>query len=196
MLAFIIRRLLQAVIVMLTVGGLAFYMFHHLGDPINSLVGIDTPLEQREALREKLGLNDPAPIQFVRYVGRVVQGDFGLSYRMSEPVMKVFLTRLPATLELSFVAAMVALVLGVGLGVYTGLYPRHWSSRFFLTVSLVGISLPPFLIGILLILVFAVWLGWLPSFGRGDVVNLGGWSTGFLTASRSEERRVGKECRL
>jgi peptide/nickel transport system permease protein len=195
MLAFIIRRLLQAVIVMLTVGAIAFSLFHYVGDPINSLVGIDTPMEQRVQLREKLGLDDPAVFQFARYMGDAVQGKFGLSYRMSQPVMQVIKQRLPATLELSFVAAIIALVVGVGLGVYTGLFPRRSTSRFFLTVSLIGISLPPFLTGILLIMVFSVactfWapeIGLsggicLPSFGRGDTVDLGGWTTGFLTAS-------------
>ncbi len=195
MLAFIIRRLLQAVIVMLTVGAIAFSLFHYVGDPINSLVGIDTPMEDRVALRAKLGLDDPAVIQFARYIGDAAQGKFGLSYRMSQPVMNVIKQRLPATLELSFVAAIIALVVGVGMGVYTGLFPRRSSSRFFLTISLVGISLPPFLTGILLIMVFSVactiWApeiglspGFcLPSFGRGDTVDLGGWTTGFLTTS-------------
>jgi peptide/nickel transport system permease protein len=195
MLAFIIRRLLQAVIVMITVGAIAFSLFHYVGDPINSLVGIDTPMEDRVKLRLKLGLDDPAIIQFARYMGDAVQGKFGLSYRLSRPVMDVIRERLPATLELSFVAALIALVVGVGLGVFTGLYPRRSLSRFFLTISLVGVSLPPFLVGILLIMVFSVactsWsegLGLtnaicLPSFGRGDTVDLGGWTTGFLTGS-------------
>jgi peptide/nickel transport system permease protein len=181
MLAFIIRRLFQGVIVMLAVALIAFSLFNFVGDPINSLVGVDTPLDERERLREQLGLNDPFPIQFGRFVLNGVQGNFGLSYRMSEPVMGVIGSRLPATVELSFVAAVIALVLGVGLGVFTGLYPRAAASRFFLTISLIGVSLPTFLIGILLILVFAVWLGVLPSFGRGDVVALGWWTSGFFT---------------
>ncbi|MGE0152384.1 MAG: ABC transporter permease [Reyranellaceae bacterium] len=181
MLAFIIRRLFQGIIVMLAVGLVAFSLFNFVGDPINSLVGIDTPLDEREKLREQLGLNDPFPIQFGRFVLNAVQGDFGLSYRMSEPVMGVIGSRLPATVELSLVAAVIALVLGVGMGVFTGLYPRAALSRIMLTISLVGVSLPTFLTGILLILVFAVWLGMLPSFGRGEVVQIGWWSSGFLT---------------
>ncbi len=183
MLAFIIRRLIQGIIVMLTVGLVAFSLFNFVGDPINSLVGIDTPLDERERLREQLGLNDPFPFQFARFVGNAVQGDFGLSYRMTEPAISVIGSRLAATVELSFVAAVIALVVGVALGVFTGLYPRSPVSRFFLTISLIGVSLPTFLIGILLILVFAVWLGVLPSFGRGEVVSLGWWNTGFLTTS-------------
>ena len=183
MLAFIIRRLFQGIIVMLAVGLVAFSLFNFVGDPINSLVGIDTPLDEREKLREQLGLNDPFPIQFGRFVLNGVLGNFGLSYRMSEPVMRVIGSRLPATVELSLVAAVIALVLGVGMGVFTGLYPRAALSRIFLTVSLVGVSLPTFLTGILLILVFAVWLGVLPSFGRGDVVTFGTWTSGFFTST-------------
>ena len=181
MLAFILRRLAQAVIVMLTVGIVSFFLFRYIGDPINAMVGQDTSMEEREQLREKLGLNDSAPVQFLRFIGNAVQGKFGLSYRTSEPVGRLILERVPATLELSFCAALFILVVGVPMGVYTGLYPRHWSSRLLQTLSLIGVSLPPFLIGILLILIFAVTLHWLPSFGRGQTVDLGWWTTNFLT---------------
>ena len=181
MLAFILRRLLQSIAVLLTVGLVAFSLFRYVGDPINAMVGQDTPAQEREALREKLGLNDPPPVQFVRFIGNAVQGKFGLSYRTSEPVGSMIVERMPATLELSFCAALFALFVGVPMGVYTGLYPNHWSSRLFQAVSLIGISLPTFLIGILLILVFAVWLHWLPSFGRGETVQIGWWTTNFLT---------------
>jgi peptide/nickel transport system permease protein len=158
------------------------------------MVGQDTSMEERIELRKKLGLDDPVPIRFVRFVGKSLQGDFGLSYRVAEPVGRLILERLPATLELSFVAAGFALILGVVLGVYTGLYPTHWSSRLFQAISLVGISLPTFLIGILLIYFFAVEcrgllarLGFdnsycLPSFGRGQTVQFGWWTSGFFTA--------------
>ncbi len=161
---------------------MSFSLFRYVGDPINSMVGQDTPASEREALRERLGLNDAAPIQFLRFIGNAAQGKFGLSYRTSEPVGRMILERLPATLELSFCAAVFALFVGVPMGVYTGLYPKHWSSRLMQAVSLIGISLPTFVIGILLILVFAVWLHWLPSFGRGETVMLfGWWPTNFLT---------------
>jgi peptide/nickel transport system permease protein len=186
MLAFILRRLLQSVAVLLTVGIIAFSLFRYVGDPINAMVGQDTSMEEREALREKLGLNDPAPIQFARFIGNAVQGKFGLSYRTSEPVGRMILERMPATLELSFCAAMFAMLVGIPMGVYTGLYPRHWSSRLFQAVSLIGISLPTFLIGILLILVFSVTLHWLPSFGRGETVQIGWWTTNFLTVKGLE----------
>ena len=186
MLAFILRRLLQSVAVLLTVGIVAFFLFRYVGDPINAMVGQDTSMEEREALREKLGLTDPAPIQFLRFIGNAVQGKFGLSYRTSEPVGRMILERLPATLELSFCAAMFAMLVGIPMGVYTGLYPRHWTSRLFQAVSLIGISLPTFLIGILLILFFSVILHWLPSFGRGETVQIGWWTTNFLTVKGLE----------
>jgi len=181
MIAFIIRRLLQSIAVMLTVAFIAFALFNFVGDPINNMVGQDTTQQDRDQLRQSLGLNDPFFVQFARFVGRAVHGNFGLSYQYARPVSEIIVERLPATLELSFVAALIALMLGVPLGIYTGLHRHSLLSQFFLTVSLVGISLPTFLTGILLILVFAVVLGWLPSFGRGETVALGWWTTGFLT---------------
>jgi peptide/nickel transport system permease protein len=183
MLAFILRRLAQSIAVLLTVGLVSFSLFRYVGDPISGMVGQDTPAQEREALREKLGLNDPAPIQFVRFITNAAQGQFGLSYRTSEPVSRLILERMPATLELSFCAAVFALFVGVPMGVYTGLYPRHWTSRALQAISLIGISLPTFVIGILLILIFAVSLHWLPSFGRGETVQIGWWTTNFLTWS-------------
>ena len=181
MLAFILRRLLQSIAVLLAVGLVSFFLFRYVGDPINAMVGQDTSAQEREALRERLGLNDPAPLQFVRFLGNAAQGKFGLSYRTSEPVSRMILERLPATIELSFCASLFVLFFGIPMGVYTGLYPRHWSSRLLQAVSLIGVSLPTFLIGILLILFFAVILHWLPSFGRGETVTIGWWTTNFLT---------------
>jgi peptide/nickel transport system permease protein len=183
MFAFILRRILQSSAVLLAVGLVAFSLFRYVGDPVNAMVGQDTTMEERDALREKLGLNDPAPVQFFHFIANAARGNFGLSYRTSEPVGRLILERVPATLELSFCAAVFVLFVGVPMGVYTGLYPRHWSSRLLQAVSLIGISLPTFLIGILLILVFAVTLHWLPSFGRGDTVKVGWWVTNFLTVS-------------
>ncbi len=168
---------------MLTVGLIAFSLFNYVGDPINNMVGQDTTLEQRDQLRETLGLNDPFVVQYGRYLVRAAQGDFGMSYRHRVPVADLIAERMPATLELSFVAALLALVIGLPMGVYTGLRRDGLLSKLFLTVSLIGISLPTFLIGILLILFFGVILQWLPTFGRGDVVQIGWWSTGFLTFS-------------
>lgn len=183
MIALVIRRLLQSVLVMLTVAMVAFVLFRFVGDPVAQMVGQETPLSEREEIRERLGLNDPIPLQFARYVGDTAQGKFGISYRIGRPVDDLLRERLPATLELSFVAALFALLVGLPMGVYTALRPDRWLSRVFLTVSLVGISLPTFIIGILLILVFGVILGWLPTFGRGSVVDLGFWTTGLLSLS-------------
>lgn len=183
MIAFIIRRIVQSALVMLAVAFIGFVMFNFVGDPVALIAGTDLPAEQRIELRKTLGLDDPTPVRFARYVANAVQGNFGLSYRTTEPVGRMILDRLPATLELSLIAAIFALAAGIPMGVFSGLYPNHWLSRMMMTVSLIGISLPTFLIGILLIWIFAVLLGWLPSFGRGDVVKIGFWSTGFLTAS-------------
>lgn len=183
MIALVIRRLIQSIVVMLTVALIAFTLFRFVGDPVAQMVGQDTTLQDREQLRENLGLNDPVPLQFARYVGNTVRGKFGISYRIGRPVGSLLAERLPATLELSFVAALFALVVGIPMGIYTALHPERWLSKAFLTVSLIGISLPTFLIGILLILLFGVVLGWLPTFGRGAVVDLGFWSTGLLSVS-------------
>ena len=183
MLAFIIRRLVQSVVVMFFVAFIAFSMFNYVGDPIHQMVGQDTSFEEREKLREALGLNDPAPVQFMRFVGNAVQGEFGLSYQHKRPVAELIAERMPATLELAIVAAMISLGVGVPLGVYTGLHRTGWLSHAAMTFSLVGVSLPTFLVGIILIYLFAVILGWLPSFGRGDVVQIGFWSTGLLTTN-------------
>ena len=183
MLAFILRRLAQSIAVLLAVGLVAFSLFRYVGDPINAMVGQDTSMEDRALLREKLGLNDSPPVQFLRFVSNAARGNFGLSYRTSEPVGRLIFERVPATIELAFCAAIFVLFVGVPMGVYTGLYPKHWSSRLLQTVSLLGVSLPPFLLGILLILVFAVMLHWLPSFGRGQTVQIGWWTTNFLTIS-------------
>ncbi len=183
MLAFAIRRLLEAAIVMVAVALLAFVLFRFVGDPVNQMVGQDTSLEDRMQLRKDLGLDDPIVVQFGRFIWNAAQFDFGISYQVKQPVTTIIASRFPATLELALTAAVFAILLGIPMGVYTGIYRDSWLSRIFLSVSLIGISLPTFLIGILLIYVFAVNLGILPSFGRGEVVQLGGWTTGFLTIS-------------
>ena len=184
MIAFAIRRLVQAIGVMLVVALISFLMFRFVGDPVNQLVGVDTSPAEREALRQALGLNDPVFVQFGRFIVRAAQLDFGISYQFKQPVASLIASRLPATLELSFVSAVFALAIGIPMGIFTGLYPYSWLSRGFLAISLIGVSLPTFLIGILLIFIVSVNLGWLPSFGRGDTVRIfGGWTTGLLTKS-------------
>jgi peptide/nickel transport system permease protein len=183
MLAFVIRRVLQALLVMLVVALIAFTLFRFVGDPINQMVGLDTSIAERAQLREMLGLNDPVVVQFARFVWHAVQLDFGISYQFKQPVVALIGERFPATIELAFISALFALLVGIPMGVYTALNRGSWLSTLFLTVSLVGISLPVFLTGILLIFLFAVTLGLLPSFGRGEVVHVGFWTTGLLTAS-------------
>ena len=183
MFSFVVSRILQAVPVMLVVSLISFAMFAYVGDPVSIMLGQDYTEAQREALVRDLGLDRPFFVQFASFLGNAIQGEFGLSYRLSRPVAELIAERAPATLELAFCAAFIALAVGVPMGVYTGLYRHSWLSRFFLTFSLVGVSLPTFLIGILLILTFSVALGWLPSFGRGDVVRIGWWSSGFFTWS-------------
>jgi peptide/nickel transport system permease protein len=183
MFAFVVSRILQSIPVLVAVALISFAMFAYVGDPVSIMLGQDFTEAQRAALVADLGLDQPFWVQFTRFAVNALQGEFGLSYRLSRPVATLIAERAPATLELAFCAAAVALLIGVPMGVYTGLYRNSWLSRAFLTFSLIGVSLPTFLIGILLILVFSVWLGLLPSFGRGDTVTIGWWSTGLLTWS-------------
>jgi peptide/nickel transport system permease protein len=183
MFAFIVRRGLQAIGVLLAVGIISFAMFRFAGDPVNQIVSLDTPAAEREQVRRSLGLDDPVPLQFVRYLAQAAQGDFGVSYQFRQPVSDLLAERMPATLELALFATLFATGFGVLMGVYSGLKRDSFLAKVFQTISLIGISLPTFLIGILLIYLFAVTLGWLPSYGRGDTVQLGWWSTGILTVS-------------
>ncbi len=183
MAAFVLRRVAQAVLVMASVAFIAFALFRFVGDPVLFMLGQDATPEDRVRVSRQLGLDRPFYVQYASFVARAARGDFGLSLRQVQPVSSLLKERLPATLELSLVAALFALAAGIPMGVLTALKPRSLVSQALLAVSLVGVSLPTFLIGILLILVFSVQLGWLPSFGRGDTVQLGWWSTGFLTAS-------------
>ena len=183
MLRFLLGRLANAAVVMVLVSMLSFSLFNFIGDPVSNLVGENATVNERDAMRRSLGLDQPLPLQYLKFVGRAVQGEFGVSYRNIEPVSRVIASRLPATLELSLVAAVLALGVGIPMGVYAGLKPRSLLTRGLQVVSLVGISVPSFVAGIILILIFSIYLNWLPSFGRGDTVLLGVWSTGFLTAS-------------
>ena len=183
MFAFILRRLAQSLVVMLVVALISFMLFRYVGDPVANLVGQESRISDIEELRQRLGLNDPAYVQFARFIGNALQGEFGISYRLQQPVTELIVSRLPATIELAFASAMIALVFGVVLGVFTALKPGSFASGAIMTLSLIGVSLPTFLIGIGLIYIFAVELQWLPSFGRGQVVDLGWWRTGLLTES-------------
>ncbi|MBJ3785961.1 ABC transporter permease [Devosia sediminis] len=183
MLAFIARRLFQSVIVMLVVAFIAFLVFRYVGDPLANLLSQDANQADYDAARQRLGLDQPFYIQFFHFVGNALQGQFGTSYRLQQPVSQLILERLPATIELAVASSIIALIGGVGLGIYSALRPRAISTGFIMTASLIGVSLPTFLIGIGLIYIFAVELKWLPSFGRGEVVQIGWWRTGLLTSS-------------
>ena len=183
MFTFLVNRVVQSFVVLLAVALIAFSLFNFVGDPINNMVGQDTTLEEREALRERLGLNDPFHIQFYSFIKNAAVGDFGISYRHKIPVSDLIAERAPATIELSFISALLSVFIGIPMGVYTAIHRKGIISRSFMTLSLVGISLPTFLIGILFIFLFGVILRWLPTFGRGEVVDLGFWTTGLLTWS-------------
>ena len=183
MFSYFFKRLFQSVLVMIVVAFVSFSLFNFVGDPVHNMVGQEASTEKREEIREKLGLNDPVHTQFIRFIGNAVKGEFGLSYQLRRPVSDLIAERLPATLELVFISALIAIVSGVVLGVYTGINRDGFLSNIILIISLFGVSLPTFVIGILFIYLFSVILGILPSFGRGEVVDLGFWNTGFLTLS-------------
>jgi peptide/nickel transport system permease protein len=182
MFAFILRRLIQAVVVMVAVAFIAFLLFQYVGDPVVFLLGQDATPQQIRDLRADLGLDKSFVVQFWHFLLNAAQGEFGLSLRQGAKVSRLIAERFPATLELSLIAALLALVIGIPMGVYRALRRGKFLSQVFMTISLLGVSLPTFLIGILLILVFAVTLGWFPSFGRGETVQIGWWSTGLLKA--------------
>jgi peptide/nickel transport system permease protein len=181
MFAFIISRLLQSIPVLLAVAFISFAMFAYIGDPVTAMLGPNFTEQERIQLVHSLGLDQPFFVQYAKFLWAALHGNFGLSYRLARPVSELILERLPATAELALTAAVMAVAIGIPMGVYTGIHPRSPLSRLFMVFSLAGVSLPTFLIGILLILVFAVLLGWLPSFGRGDIVHFSHWTTGFLT---------------
>ncbi|MEL7543054.1 MAG: ABC transporter permease [Pseudomonadota bacterium] len=183
MLVFVIRRFGQAVAVLFVVAFVSFCMFKFIGDPIEGLLGQEATVEQRQELVDRLGLEDPIHVQFIRFVGNALQGDFGVSYRQGVPVGGLIAERLPATLELAVVSGIFALLLGIVLGIYTAVRRRGWLASTIMTLSLIGVSLPTFLIGVLLIWVFSVELGWLPSFGRGETVDIFGWPSSLFTKS-------------
>ena len=184
MLAFIIRRIGQSILVLLIVGLVAFSMFRFVGDPIDNMLGQERTIEDVERLRTQLGLGQPFPVQYYKFLEGSVQGNFGVSYRQGRPVAEILMERAPATLELAAVSGILAILFGIALGVFTAIRRDGFAANAIMATSLIGVSLPTFLIGILLIYLFSVELGWLPSFGRGDTVALGDWwTTGFLTES-------------
>lgn len=183
MLPFILKRIGQSILVLLITGAIAFSMFSFVGDPIDNMLGQERTMEDIERLRGQLGLDQPVIVQYFKFLQNAAQGNFGISYRQGREVSEIIAERAPATLELAAVSAIFAVVVGIALGVFTAIRRDGFVSNFIMSASLIGVSLPTFLIGILLIYLFSVELGWLPSFGRGEVVDLGWWTTGFLTVS-------------
>jgi peptide/nickel transport system permease protein len=181
MFAFIIRRIIQAVIVMLVIGFIGFSVQHNIGDPVRDMVGERVSVAEREALRDKLGLNDPFLTQYFRFVKNACYGDLGISYFHNKPTMEVILRKAPATLELVFVTSIIILLVTFPVGVYSALHPKSWFSRFTMGASTIGVAVPVFLTAIILIYIFGVELQWLPAYGRGETVNVWGWETGLLT---------------
>jgi len=183
MLSFIVKRVGQSVLVLLVTGLVAFSMFTFVGDPIDNMLGQERTMEDVERLRAQLGLDKPFVVQYFRFLEQAAQGNFGISYRQGRPVAEILMERAPATLELAAVSGVLAIAMGIALGVFTAIRRNGVAANLIMSISLIGVSLPTFLIGILLIYLFSVELGWLPSFGRGETVQIGGWSTGFLTES-------------
>lgn len=183
MLPFILKRVFQSILVLVITGAIAFSMFTFVGDPIDNMLGQERTMEDVERLRGQLGLDRPIPVQYFKFLNQAVQGNFGVSYRQGREVSVIIMERAPATLELAALSAIFAVAMGIALGVFTAIRRDGFAAQFIMSASLIGVSLPTFLIGILLIYLFSVELGWLPSFGRGEVTRIGNWSTGFLTTS-------------
>jgi peptide/nickel transport system permease protein len=183
MIVFLARRLAHGALVLFVVSLLAFALSAFVGDPVASILGLNATPDDRAMLRERLHLNDPTVSRYLRFVGNAAQGEFGMSYSAQRPVIDLMLERIPATLELAAVALALSLLIGLPVGIYAAVFRRHWSSGALMMLSVVGMSLPSFVVGILLIFAFSVRLGWLPSFGRGEVVAIGWWTTGLLTVS-------------
>ncbi len=183
MFAFAIRRIVQAVFVMLIIGLIGFSIKHQIGDPVRDIVGVSVSVEERNAITERLGLNDPFLIQYFNFLKKSLKGDLGHSFFFKKPALDVILSKVPATVELVFVSSLIIIFVSIPLGIFSAIYPKNWFSRATMGASIIGVSIPVFLTAILLIYAFSVELHWLPSFGRGDTVNIAGWQTGFLTIS-------------
>ena len=181
MFAFIVRRIIQAVIVMLVIGMVGFVIQNQLGDPVRDLVGERVTPAERAVIRDRLGLNDPFYIQYFRFVKRACQGDLGLSFFYKKPALEVIVSKAPATIELVIVTAMILIVVSIPAGIFSAIYPRSWLSRIIMAISTIGVAMPVFLTAIVLIYFFGVELNWLPSYGRGETVNIWGWESGFFT---------------
>lgn len=183
MFAFLVRRLFQALVVMFVISIISFSIQDNLGDPLREMVGQSVSEEQRQALRDEMGLNDPFLVQYGRFLGKAIQGDLGTSYFFKEPALDVILKKLPVTLELVFGATLIIILFSVPLGVYSAINPQSFFSKLIMGVSTVGISIPVFLTAIGLIYLFAIELSWMPAYGRGETYQITeNWDTALLTA--------------
>jgi peptide/nickel transport system permease protein len=181
MFAFIVRRIIQALLVMLVIGLVGFVIQSQIGDPVRDLVGERVTPAEREVIRDQLGLNDPFYVQYVRFVKNAVKGDLGMSFFYKKPALEVIAAKAPATIELVMVTAFLLIVISIPAGIHSAIYPKSWFSRFIMALSTIGVAIPVFLTAIGLIYLFAVELNWLPSYGRGETVNVWGWESGFFT---------------
>ena len=181
MFAFIVRRVIQAILVMLVISLVGFSIQHQIGDPIRDLVGERVTPAEREIIRNQLGLNDPFYLQYFRFVKKACQGDLGMSFFYKRPALEVIVSKAPATIELVIVTTIILIVVSIPVGIYCAIYPKNWFSRVAMAASTVGVAMPVFLTAIMAIYFFSVELNWLPSYGRGETINLWGWETGFLT---------------
>jgi peptide/nickel transport system permease protein len=181
MFPFIVRRIIQALLVMLVIGMVGFVIQQQMGDPVRDLVGERVTPAERAVIRDQLGLNDPFYTQYFRFVKKACQGDLGLSFFYKKPALEVIASKAPATIELVLVTALILIVISIPAGIYSAIYPRSWLSRIIMAVSTIGVAMPVFLTAIVLIYFFAVELNWLPSYGRGETVNIWGWESGFFT---------------
>jgi peptide/nickel transport system permease protein len=181
MFAFIVRRIIQAIIVMLIISLVGFSIQHQIGDPIRDLVGERVTPAEREVIRDKLGLNDPFYVQYARFVKNACKGDLGLSFFYKKPALEVIAAKAPATIELVIVTALILIFISIPAGIYSAIYPRSWLSRVIMALSTIGVAIPVFLTAIALIYLFGVELNWLPSYGRGETINIWGWESGFFT---------------
>jgi peptide/nickel transport system permease protein len=181
MFAFIVRRIIQAIIVMLVIGLVGFVIQNQMGDPVRDLVGERVTPAEREVIRDQLGLNDPFYVQYFRFVKNAAKGDLGLSFFYKKPALEVIVAKAPATIELVIVTAFILIVISIPAGIYSAIYPKSWFSRIVMAASTIGVAIPVFLTAIALIYLFGVELNWLPSYGRGETVNIWGWESGFFT---------------
>lgn len=177
----IVRSILQALAVVLLMTVIVFFGLHMIGNPIDTLIGPDVDQIERARIIHEMGFDQPLWHQYITFLNNAIHGNMGTSFVYNDSAIKLIFNRLPATLELAIAAMLIAIVVGIPLGLFAGLYPDNWFSKLTMTGSILGFSLPTFWVGLMLIMTFSVILGWLPSGGRGDTVMLFGVPWSWLT---------------